>query len=216
MNGFGYGWQIGNVPTGFAGDSVSALFHDGGTPGYESIIVRVPKDELLLVILSNANEPWLHMRLARPKSDIAPAILAILYDHDYQIPRQSAAYAIAVADTMADDYDIEQGFADMRSRHGDEYCFDAEEFYCVGLSYVWKKVYSKASAFLKIAIDDLGVDRLPNAWQCHNVYGESLLMTGSIEAACVQFERSLELNPGNSYAVRALKAAEPYRKTGDR
>jgi hypothetical protein len=212
-NGYGYGWQIGRLPAGSEGDSVAAVYHDGGTPGYESIIIHVPRDEQLVVILSNANEPWLHMRLARPKFDIAPAILAILHGYNYRTPRRSAAYAIAVQDTLADNYDIEKGFVEMRSEHGDEYCFDAEEFYCVGLCYAWKKMFHKTRAFLKIAVEDLGVDHLPNAWQCHNVYGESLLMLGLIEAGCAQFERSLELNPGNSYAVRALKAAEPYRQS---
>ena len=214
-NGFGYGWQIGGFPAGSAGDSVSALFHDGGTPGYESIIICIPNDKLLVVILSNANEPWLHMRLARPRFDIAPAILAILYDHDYQIPRRSAAYAIAVADTMADDYDIEKSYAELKSKHGDEYCFDAEEFYCVGLCYAWKQVFHKTRSFLKIAVEYLGVDNLLNAWQCHNVYGESLFMLGQINAGCAQFERSLELNPGNSVAIQALKAAEPFRNADD-
>jgi CubicO group peptidase (beta-lactamase class C family) len=214
-NGYGYGWQIGDFPVGSKGDSISVLFHDGGTPGYESIIIRIPMDELLVIILSNANEPWLHMRLARPKFDIAPAILAILYDYDYQTPRRSAAYAIAVEDTLADHYDIEKGFEEMQSEHGAEYCFDAEEFYCVGLCYAWKRGFHKTRAFLKIAVEDLGVDHLPNPWQCHNVYGEALFMTGFIEAGCAQFERSLELNPGNSFAVRALKTAEPYRETDD-
>jgi CubicO group peptidase (beta-lactamase class C family) len=214
-NGYGYGWQIGAFPVGFQGDSVPAVFHDGGTPGYESIIIRIPEDGRLVVVLSNGNEPWLHIRLARPKFDIAPAILAALYDREYQPPRKSAAYAIAVQDTLSDDYDIEQGFAAMRSGHGNEYCFDAEEFYCVGLCYAWKRLYPKTRAFLKIAVDDLGVDHLSNAWQCRNVYGESLFMTGSIEDGCAQFERSLELNPGNSYAVDALKAAEPYRQPKD-
>jgi CubicO group peptidase (beta-lactamase class C family) len=214
-NGYGYGWQVGSFPAGSGGDSISVIFHDGGVPGYESIIIRIPEDDRLVIILSNSNEPWLHMRLARPKFDIAPAILAILYDYDYRLPRKSAAYTIAAEDTISDNYNIEKGFAEMRSGYGKKYCFDAEEFYCVGLCYSWKKTYHKARAFLKIAVEDLGVDHLPNAWQCHNVYGESLFMLGMIEPGCAQFERSLELNPGNSFAVRALKAAEPYRTTKD-
>ncbi|UCD18203.1 MAG: hypothetical protein JSV44_04635, partial [Candidatus Zixiibacteriota bacterium] len=210
-SGYGYGWQIGNFPAGTGGDSVSVVFHDGASPGYESIIVRIPEDERLIIILSNVNEPWLHMRLARPKYDIAPAILAILYDREYQLPRRSAAYTLAVKDTLSGNYSIDEGFAELLSRHRNEYSFDAEEFYCVGLCFAWDKMFYKTRAFLKIAVEDLGVDHLPNAWQCHNVYGESLFMLGMIEAGCAQFERSLELKPGNSFAIRALKAAEPYR-----
>jgi len=209
--GYGYGWQIRAFPLGTGKDSIPAIFHDGAGPGHEGIIIRIPQDERLVVILSNGNEPWLHMRLARPKYEIAPAILAILYDREYQFPRRSAAYALAVKDTLSEDYSIEEGYAELRSRHLNEYAFDAEEFYCIGLCFAWDKKFQKTSEFLKIAVEELGVDHLPNAWQCHNVYGESLFMLGQIEPGCVQFERSLELKPDNSFALNALKAAEPYR-----
>lgn len=212
-NRYGYGWQIMNFPVGNGGDSISVVFHDGANPGYESIIVRIPQDGRLVVILCNGNEPWLHIKLARPKYDIAPTILAVLYDKEYQLPRKSAAQAIAVEDTLADDYDIEKGFTELYTMNREEYVFDAEEFYCVGLCYAWEKMYHKTRGFLKIAVEELSVDHLSNAWQCHNVYGESLFMSGLVEEGCAQFERSLELNPGNSFAVRALKAAEPYRKS---
>ena len=155
---------------------------------------------------------WQLARHLEQEYEITPAILAVLHDYEYQLPRKSAAYTIAVRDTLSEAYGIEEGFAELMSRHPNEYSFAAEEFYCVGLCFAWKKVFHKTRAFLKIAVEELGVDHLPNAWQCHNVYGESLFMLGLIDAGCAQFERSLELNPGNSFAVQALKAAEPYRK----
>lgn len=214
-SGYGYGWQIGDFPVGCGGDSIPVIFHDGASPGYESIIIRIPQSEQLVIILSNGNEPWLHMRLARPRHEIAPAILAILHDYEYKLPKKSAAYAIAVEDTLSEDYDIEQGFAELMSSRPQAFSFDPEEFYCIGLSYAWKRMFDKARSFLKIAVEDLGVEHLPNAWQCYNVYGESLFMMDQIDASCAQFERSLKLKPGNSYAIKALRAAKEYKKAND-
>lgn len=215
-NSFGYGWQAGKYPVGDGTDSVDAIFHDGGIPGFQSIIIRIPQDRRLLVILSNGSEPWIHTRLSRVRQDVAPAILAVLYNRPFTLPKKSAAYALAVADTVAGSPAIADGFASLVQDHPEDYAFDPEEFYCVGLSCVWNKRYDKAVEFLKIAVEELGVDRLPDAWQCHNVYGESLFMLGMVEPGCAQFERSLVLKPDNPVAVRALKAAEPYRKTPNR
>lgn len=215
-NGFGYGWQVGRYPVGDGSDSVAAIYHDGGVPGYQSIIIRIPEDRRLLVVLSNGNEPWIHTRLSRVRQDVAPAVLAALYNRPVTFPKRSAAYELAVADTIAGSPAINDGFARLVRDDPDDYAFDPEEFYCVGLSCAWDKRYNKAVEFLKIAVEELGVDNLADAWQCHNVYGESLFMLGMIEPGCAQFERSLELKPNNPFAVRALKAAEPYRKPGDR
>ena len=212
LNGFGYGWQVGKYPIGDGKDSVAAIFHDGGIPGYQSIIIRIPEDRRLLVILSNGSEPWIHTRLSRVRQDVAPAILAVLYNRPYVFHRKSAAYELAVADTVSGGSSVADGFARLAQVRPDDYSFDPEEFYCVGLSFAWDKRYDKAVEFLKIAVEKLGVDQMAEAWQCHNVYGESLFMLGMIEPGCAQFERSLELKPNNTFAVRALKAAEPYRK----
>jgi len=212
-NSFGYGWQIGGFPLGNGSDSVTAIFHDGGIPGFQSIIIRIPDRERLIVILSNAREPWIHTRLSRVRQDIAPAILAVLYNKDYQLPARSAAYVLAVADTVPGSSPIDEHFERLMRESRMNYSFNPEEFYCVGLSYAWEKKYDKAAKFLKIAVEELGVDHMADAWQCHNVYGEALFMLGMIEPGCAQFERSLDLKPDNSFAIRALKAAEPYRKS---
>jgi len=215
-NGFGYGWQVGRYPVGDGSDSIAAVYHDGGIPGYQSIIIRIPEDKRLLVILSNNSEPWIHTRLSRVRQDVAPAILAALYSWPITFPKKSAAYELAVADTVANNPAVADGFARLVRDHPDDYAFDPGEFYCIGLSFAWDKRYDKAVKFLKIAVEELGVDQLAEAWQCHNVYGESLFMLGMVESGCAQFERSLELKPGNTFAVKALKAAEPYRKSKDR
>ncbi|MDH4158059.1 MAG: beta-lactamase family protein [candidate division Zixibacteria bacterium] len=208
---YGYGWQMGGYPIGNGSDSVYAVYHDGGGPGMQSIIIRLPDDKRLIVILSNHNEPWLHIRLSRPREDIAPQILAILYGREYELPKTSAAYTLAVADTLSADYDLPSEFAKLHTERPEEFSFDGDEFYCAGLCYMWDKKPQKALPFLQVAVEELGTDHLPHGWQCRNVYGEALFAHGLIEKGCIQFEKSLELKPDNPTAVRTLKAAEPYR-----
>ncbi|MBN1164939.1 MAG: hypothetical protein JXB45_10195 [Candidatus Krumholzibacteriota bacterium] len=79
-----------------AGDSVTAIYHDGGAEGVQCCIYRLVEDRKLFIILSNQREPWIHIRLSRPKEDMAPNIIKALYGGDYELPGSSAAYEIAL------------------------------------------------------------------------------------------------------------------------
>lgn len=205
--GYAYGWQVCPYPVNDSGDSVTAVFHDGGSEGVQCCIYRFIDDRKLVIVLSNRREPWIHIRLSRPKEDIAPDIIKALYGGDLDLPGRSAAYEIALAAEDAGAGAIGSEYERLARLPSDDYAFDADEFYNVGLCYLWNAENVKAYEFLEIAVDDLGIDHLGYAWQCYAVYGEAAVKCKRFDEAAQALERSLRLNPGNSSAAYWLKVA---------
>ncbi len=77
---FGYGWVISSL------FGKKAVMHSGGIPGFSTFILRIPEDEVCVIVLFN--------------SDFADAsatgrdLAAILYDKEYTIPRQRKAISL--------------------------------------------------------------------------------------------------------------------------
>ena len=89
---------------------------------------------------------------------------------------------------------------------------DADEFYNVGLCYVWNHENEKACEFLKIAVDDIGINHLGYAWQCYAVYGEAAVKCKRFDEAIDALEKSLQMNPENPSAAYWLKMAKMFKQ----
>jgi CubicO group peptidase (beta-lactamase class C family) len=211
--GYAYGWQVRAYPVNDSGDSATAIYHDGGSEGTQCCIYRFVDDGKLFVLLSNHREPWIHIRLSRPKEDIAPDIIRALYGGEYELPARSAAYETALAAEDSGAAAIGPEYERLYSLPSDDYTFDADEFYNVGLCYLWRSENEKAYEFLKIAVEDIGIDHLGYAWQCYAVYGEAAFKCGRAEEAIRALEKSLELNPGNASASYWLNMARMLEKS---
>ncbi len=210
--GYAYGWQQREYPAGAAGEPVVATYHDGGSEGTQCCIFRLIKDKKMFVVLSNRREPWIHIRLSRPKEDMAPNIIKALYGGNFVLPGRSAAHDIAVAAENSGAGVITGEFDELVRSIRREYAVDSDEFYNVGLSYLWNSEYQKAYAFLRIAVDDLGIDHLGHGWQCLAVYGEAAFRCRHFDDAIRSLEESLRLNPGNSSAVYWLNRARALKR----
>ena len=212
--GYAYGWQVRDYPINDSGDSVTAIYHDGGAEGAQCCIYRFVEHRKLFIVLSNHREPWIHIRLSRPKEDMAPNIIKALYGGDFELPGKSAANEIALVAEDSGAEAIRLEYQKLARSASDDYAIDPDEFYNVGLCYVWKSEVQKAYEFLKIAIEDLGVEHLPYAWQCYAVFGETAVRCEQLDEAIAILEHSLELEPGNRSATYWLNMAKALSKDG--
>lgn len=76
-NRYGYGWAIDSI------DGKRRVAHSGGIPGFVTNIVRVPEDDVCIILLSNA--------MTSKLQDITNSILAILYKKKYELPKERVA-----------------------------------------------------------------------------------------------------------------------------
>jgi CubicO group peptidase (beta-lactamase class C family) len=77
---YGYGWIIDSL----YGKRV--VTHGGGIHGFTSDLLRIPSDDICIVLLSNTSSPALH--------NIAKSIVAILYSKPYDIPQAKKAITL--------------------------------------------------------------------------------------------------------------------------
>lgn len=90
-NKYGYGWGIDSI------EGKRKVSHSGGIHGFTTNIVRVPEDDICVILLSNASDPALQ--------DITKNIFAILYGKEYELPK--ARIAIKIPEVKLKQYEGE-------------------------------------------------------------------------------------------------------------
>ena len=97
-NNYGYGWGIDSI------EGKRRVGHGGGIPGFITNISRVPEDDVCIILLSNASDQTL--------SDITKSIYAILYNKEYELPKERKIIMLP-EETMKQyegEYEIQPGF----------------------------------------------------------------------------------------------------------
>ncbi|MEP7111013.1 MAG: serine hydrolase [Ferruginibacter sp.] len=79
-NNYGYGWGIDTI------EGKRRVGHGGGIHGFTTNISRVPESDICIVLLSNASDGSL--------TDITNSIFAILYNKEYQLPKERIAIKV--------------------------------------------------------------------------------------------------------------------------
>ena len=79
-NNYGYGWGMDSI------EGRRRVGHGGGIHGFTTNISRVPEDDICVILLSNASDGSL--------GDITGSIFSILYNKEYQLPKQRTAVKV--------------------------------------------------------------------------------------------------------------------------
>ncbi|MHC4990982.1 MAG: serine hydrolase domain-containing protein, partial [Planctomycetota bacterium] len=83
---YGYGFMTGQRQVGESGRTVTSVEHGGGINGFNTLIVRVPEDQHLVVLLNNTGRTEL--------GSMAKGILNILYGYEADPPRQQISRVV--------------------------------------------------------------------------------------------------------------------------
>lgn len=82
-NNYGYGWGIDSI------EGKRRVGHGGGIHGFVTNIMRVPEDDVCVILLSNASNGSLQ--------EITNSIFAILYNKEYKIPKERTVVKVPEA-----------------------------------------------------------------------------------------------------------------------
>ncbi len=189
---YGYGWFISKEQIGSTSDSVDAIEHGGGIPGFNSLMFRVPKKEQTIILLSNISGTRLR--------DITRGILGILYDKPYIKSIQSLARVLR-ADI--EKVGLEQAIANYRANKEKKAGFVESENELNALGYLLLQREQKVKE--AIAVFKLMVEAYPESWNAYDSLGEGYMVAGDKENAIRNYEKSLELNPKNDNGKNMLK-----------
>ncbi|HUK12447.1 MAG TPA: tetratricopeptide repeat protein, partial [Thermoanaerobaculaceae bacterium] len=183
---------IRQAPVGPGKAERTVIFHEGGIPGFNTIIVRVPEGRQLVVLLNNTGDARLEA--------ISDGILDILNERVPPAPRRSIAEELAATIASRGIEAAVKQYGALRQDHPDH--FEVEESHLNALGY---QLLAGGKVDAAIAIFRLNAEQFPDSWNVYDSLGEALAAAGQKEEAIKCYAKSLELNPENRGGAAALE-----------
>jgi CubicO group peptidase (beta-lactamase class C family) len=185
---YAFGWSIMKKKIGDT--EYEVITHGGGINGFNTINYFIPKNGAAVILFSNAG--------GAPLGEMADKIVDILNGKEVQMPSQSLAERLG---SIINDEGIQAAvdqFKEMKNAK-ELFALKESEMNQLGYSLLNENKFDEAAAVFK-----LNVDEFPKSANVYDSYGEALLKKGNKEEAIINYKKSLELNPNNTGAIKAL------------
>lgn len=182
-NRVGLGWHIAK---GKEGD---IFWHNGGTGGYRTFSGFMPDLGRGVVILTNSD---------RGADDIGFHLL----DSNAPIAAPIVSVATAIKNAIDSDGPAAAMPAYKEILAGDPASYELQEQAINSLGY---RYLSENNVEAARSVFEVNVFAFPSSFNVYDSYAEVLMKNGDKEEAIANYQKSLELNPGNSNAVDMLK-----------
>lgn len=187
---YGYGWFVGDLSKGNTDEKVASVSHGGGMDGIRTLITRVPSSKSAIILLSNTENNELR--------EMTIAINGILYDQPYDLPKKSIATSLL---EVIEKDGTAKGVAFFEEKKNDDgYYIEEQEMVIAGYQLLQKDQAKEAAVVFELAIQ-----AFPNAFNVYDSYGEALMALGENAKAIENYQKSIELNPGNENGKRKLE-----------
>jgi len=192
LEDYGYGFVIKNTSLGPNKLAVPIIQHNGGINGFNTIIIRFVRDKRLIALLNNAAQ-------GRALDKLADGITNILYEQPYEPPKRSIAeLLLKTVEEKGVAAAITQ-YRELKTGKANEYDFSEPELNTLGYQLLRTKKVPES-----IEIFKLNVEAYPQAFNPYDSLGEAYMVHGDKELAITNYKKSLELNPQNTGATRAI------------
>lgn len=186
VSNYGFGWGIGEF------NDETTVSHAGRYGGFNTYIKRFPREQNTIVFLTNHD--------FKNMSAIGNALINILYNRPYTLPRLSVAeyvYRVYNSEGIAEALGR---YHSLRQKNDTTYDFSESELNELGYQLLKAKKTNDAIEILK-----LNAQEYPASWNVYDGLGEAYMGNGNEELAVHNYRKSLELNPENSNAGVMLK-----------
>lgn len=189
---YGYGWGISTDTIKGTNEITKITAHSGGINGFNTFFIRLLKNKQMIAIFSNAGNA--------PLNEMAGEIINILYDQKFNYPKKTISDVIAdVIDKDGIDAAIDK-YRKLKELENDNYDFSENQLNTLGYSYL-----QKGDVEIALAVFKLNIEAFPKSFNPYDSYAEALMTNGDKEEAIKYYEKSLELNPGNTNGIEQLK-----------
>lgn len=189
---YGYGWGISTDTIKGTNEITKITAHSGGINGFNTFFIRLLKNKQMIAIFSNAGNA--------PLNEMAGEIINILYDQKFNYPKKTISDVIAdVIDKDGIDAAIDK-YRKLKELENDNYDFSENQLNTLGYSYL-----QKGDVEIALAVFKLNIEAFPKSFNPYDSYAEALMTNGDKDEAIKYYEKSLELNPGNTNGIEQLK-----------
>jgi CubicO group peptidase (beta-lactamase class C family) len=200
LSNYGYGFAVVNATLGPSKLVVPTVQHDGGINGFNTTIVRMPRDNNLIVLLDNTSQ-------GRYLEAITAGIASILYGQPYDPPKKSIAETLMKTISTSGITTAIKQYRDLKATKPNEYDFSEGVLNSVG--YQLLQTDKKPEA---IEVFKLNVELYPNSFNTYDSLGEAYMVSNNKELAIANYKKSVELNPKSQSGIRALAALNGVAK----
>jgi len=188
--GYGFGWLLRKT------DSENIIWHDGGFNGFSAVFYRELNQNQCIVILSNKGSSG----LSAPVYPVQKRILNILNEESYDLPKIPVSLKLK---ELIDNTDLDSAICQyhkMKKIPSSNYDFSEGQLNRLGYYYLGKSKNEFAIELFK-----LNIKMFPEYANGYDSLGEGYMKNGQTELAIKNYNKSLELDPGNDNARRMLK-----------
>ena len=187
---YGYGWGMGMRPIGNTSESIEVISHGGGINGFNTLITRIPSDKNMIVLFNNTGGAALNQ--------INTAILGILYDESYEMPKKSLANSLF---DIINESGLAKGFEHFKKFENSKiYSLKEREMNNVGYQLFRSDKIKEA-----IEVFKLNVASFPESGNAYDSLGEAYLKDGNKKLAIKNYKKAIELDPNNENGIEILK-----------
>ncbi|MFZ1675907.1 MAG: serine hydrolase, partial [Saprospiraceae bacterium] len=181
-NSVGLGWHI--AP----GGQHEIIWHNGATGGYTAFVGFCNDTKTGVAVFTNS-------------SDNVDDIGFHLLDPDSELRSIKPNIALKLKEFIekGETDKLVEKFNDLKDKNADQYDITENEINALGYYYLNLNKTEPA-----LALFNINVREFPNSANVYDSYGEALMKKGDKEHAITNYQKSLELNPGNTNAVDML------------
>jgi CubicO group peptidase (beta-lactamase class C family) len=184
LDDYAYGWHVSDEQIGDEGPTVRVIEHGGGINGFSTAFRRYPDGERTVIVIDNAQGN---------SGAVADQIARVLYDQPVEAARPEIARALV---STFEEEGADAGIAEYRRLRAESPdAFDFSEPQLNLLGYHFRR---KGDTETAIAVFALNVEQYPDAFNTYDSLGEAYKEAGRTDLAIANYEKSLELNPGNA------------------
>lgn len=192
LGNYGYGWGIRTDTIKGTNEVTKITTHSGGINGFNTLFIRLLKNKQMIAIFSNAGNA--------PLNEMAGEIINILYNQKFNYPKNPISDVIAdVIDKDGIDAAIDK-YRSLKESKNDDYDFSENQLNTLGYSYL-----QNGAVDIALAVFKLNIEAYPKAFNPYDSYAEALMTKGDNEEAIQYYQKSLEINPGNTNGIDQLK-----------
>lgn len=183
-NNIGLAWFITDSPSG------KIYSHGGGTGGYTTFAGYCKDTKTGVVVLTNstAGADDIGMHLLDPTFELRPVTENISLAIYEQIQKKGPKGLKKVYDQFK------------KANPGIQNQLVENDINGLGYRYMSEKKFKEALAIFK-----LNMETFPSSSNVYDSYGEALMELGKTKESIKNYQKSLELNPGNQNAIEMLK-----------
>ena len=190
---YGYGWGMGEITFEEIDRRVPWVAHSGGINGFNTNIFRLIEDKHLIVIFNNT--PGANL------SDMNNAIVHILYDQPYEIPKKPLSQILYKTIKAKGSKEAIEQYHALKEKDPNGYDFRENTLNIFGYRLLRVKMIEEAVAIFK-----LNAEMFPESSNVYDSLADGYKEMGEKKLAIKNYAKAIELNPDARESNRKLNA----------